>query len=171
MSVPFSAIVPPVGGNSPLMTLNSVVFPAPLGPMTRMSCAGLHRQRHIIDSLEPAEMPRDALELEGRVRVTELPGIERFTQVARRVERPELGDLRKRVDHGVLQLAVHALDAADVDVLDRIAVLVEFHRPARKPVGFTCRSASTSAWRSSTRPSMALMAAMSHLPPVYMLSE
>ena len=32
----------------------------------------------------------------------------------------------------VLQLAVHALDLPDVDVLDRVAVLVELHRPARR---------------------------------------
>ena len=47
---------------------------------------------------------------------------------------PELADLRIGLDNGVVELAVHARDLADVDVEDRRAVLVEPHR-ADRPVG------------------------------------
>src|SRR5712691_6163106 len=43
---------------------------------------------------------------------------------------PELRDGREGVDDGVLQLAALALHLADVDALDRVAPLVELHRPA-----------------------------------------
>src|SRR5438046_8078119 len=42
---------------------------------------------------------------------------------------PELTDVLDGVDHGVLQAPVLAFDATDVDVVDRLAVLVEPHRP------------------------------------------
>src|SRR6266545_3179289 len=45
---------------------------------------------------------------------------------------PELGHVRKGLDHGVLELAAHALDLADVDVLDRVAEVVEAHGAARR---------------------------------------
>src|SRR5947199_7675294 len=43
---------------------------------------------------------------------------------------PELTDVLDGVDHGVLQAPVLAFDATDVDVVDRLAVLVEADRPA-----------------------------------------
>src|SRR5256712_10880769 len=43
---------------------------------------------------------------------------------------PELADVLDGVDHGVLQAPVLAFDATDVDVVDRLAVLVEADRPA-----------------------------------------
>ena len=99
----------------------------------RMSRAGLHGKRHVIDRLEPAEMPRDALELKtGRAHRATWHRAVRSGSARDRISRT--GRPRKRVDDGVLQLAVHALDPADVDVLDRIAVLVELHRPARQTV-------------------------------------
>src|SRR6266508_1897244 len=45
---------------------------------------------------------------------------------------PELAHVRVREDHGVLQLAPHALDLAEVDVLGRVAVGVHLDRPARR---------------------------------------
>src|SRR5207249_5665360 len=39
--------------------------------------------------------------------------------------RPELGDVRKGMDHRVLEAATHPLDLAHVDVLDRVAEVVE----------------------------------------------
>src|SRR3989442_13516735 len=42
---------------------------------------------------------------------------------------PELTDVLDGVDHGVLQAPVPAFDATDVDVVDRLAVLVEADRP------------------------------------------
>src|SRR5580704_5582216 len=44
---------------------------------------------------------------------------------------PELRDRGVGLDHRVLQLAVLPLDPAHVDVLDRVAPLVELHRSAR----------------------------------------
>src|SRR2546430_10158045 len=49
---------------------------------------------------------------------------------------PELADVLDGVDHGVLQAPVLAFDATDVDVVDRLAVLVEADRPAGR-VGAT----------------------------------
>src|SRR5712691_3184309 len=43
---------------------------------------------------------------------------------------PELTDVLDGVDHGVLQAPVRAFDATDVDVVDRLAILVEADRPA-----------------------------------------
>src|SRR6185295_20381553 len=52
-------------------------------------------------------------------------------EILLRLVGPELRDGREGVDDGVLQLAALALHLADVDVLDRVAPLVELHRPAR----------------------------------------
>src|SRR5216684_3705193 len=43
---------------------------------------------------------------------------------------PELADVRIGLDHAVHQPAVLALDLADVDVADDVAVAVELHRAA-----------------------------------------
>src|SRR5580658_2222667 len=51
---------------------------------------------------------------------------------------PELADIRIGLDHGVPQLRLviaekrHLLDLADVDILDRVAHIVERHRSARR---------------------------------------
>src|SRR6266545_6926688 len=47
-----------------------------------------------------------------------------------RIVLPELAHLRVGEDHGVLELAPHPLDLADIDVLDGIAPPVDGHRPA-----------------------------------------
>src|SRR2546425_6676632 len=48
---------------------------------------------------------------------------------------PELADVLDGVDHGVLQAPVLAFDATDVDVVDRLAVLVEADRPPGRAAG------------------------------------
>jgi hypothetical protein len=40
MDIPFRAIAPPFGGKIPVITLKSVVFPAPLGPMIALMIPG-----------------------------------------------------------------------------------------------------------------------------------
>src|SRR6266850_4251138 len=62
----------------------------------------------------------------------EVPGIDRLLEELLRVVLPELAHVRVRVDDRVLQLAVHALDLADVDVLRRVAVGVHLHRAPRR---------------------------------------
>src|ERR1043166_632124 len=58
--------------------------------------------------------------------------VDRLLQEFFGVVLPELADGRGREDHGVLQLAVHALDLAHVDVLDRVAVRIHLDGPARR---------------------------------------
>src|SRR2546428_341196 len=58
--------------------------------------------------------------------------VDRLLQEFFRGVLPELADGRVRVDHRVLQLAVHALDLAYVDVLDRAAVRIHHDGPARR---------------------------------------
>src|SRR2546425_4262488 len=62
----------------------------------------------------------------------EVPRVYRLLQEFFGVVLPELADGRIRIDDGVLELAAHALDLADVDVLRRVAVGVHLHRPARR---------------------------------------
>src|SRR5713226_7628487 len=57
--------------------------------------------------------------------------VDRQLEVLLRLVGPELRDRREGVDDRVLQLAALALHLADVDVLDRVAPLVELQRPAR----------------------------------------
>src|SRR5216683_930928 len=61
----------------------------------------------------------------GRV----VPRVDGVLQKFLGLEGPKLGDVGKGVDHGVLELAAHALDLPHVDVFDRVAVVVEAHRP------------------------------------------
>src|SRR5881396_4045313 len=60
----------------------------------------------------------------------EVPRVYRLLQEFFGVVLPELADGRIRIDDGVLELAAHALDLADVDVLRRVAVGVHLHRTA-----------------------------------------
>ena len=46
------------------MTLNSVVLPAPFGPMSATICPVRTVMRHLVDGAQPAEVHRDALDLE-----------------------------------------------------------------------------------------------------------
>src|SRR5262249_13673822 len=65
--------------------------------------------------------------LGGRVRAI----VGRRLQEIVRLLRPELRHHRVRMDHRVLQSAGDLLDAHDVDVLRRVAILVELDRAAR----------------------------------------
>ena len=65
-SSPNSLIRPPVAGSSPLITLNSVVLPAPFGPMSACRSPGCTRQVDLVDRLEAAEVPRDVSSLSAR---------------------------------------------------------------------------------------------------------
>src|SRR5215510_13994507 len=60
----------------------------------------------------------------------EVPRIHRVLQELVRLVRPELAHVRVGVDHPVHQPALLALDLADVDVADHVAVLVELHGAA-----------------------------------------
>ena len=66
MSAPPSRTRPWVGGCSPVMTLNSVVLPAPLGPMSPFTAPGVDLEVDVLERLEPAEADRDLLDGELR---------------------------------------------------------------------------------------------------------
>jgi hypothetical protein len=55
MRRPFSSTSPLVGAKRPLIRLNSVDLPAPLGPMTAMRSPGRHLQVDAADDLGLAE--------------------------------------------------------------------------------------------------------------------
>src|SRR5882724_7654479 len=59
-----------------------------------------------------------------------VPRVDRVLQKVLGLEGPELRDVGEGMNHAVLELAAHALDLTHVDVLDRVAVVVEAHRPA-----------------------------------------
>src|SRR5262245_54397537 len=133
-------MLPSVTDCSPLIRLNSVVLPAPLGPMmARRSPAWTLR-------LTPstARSPPNALETFERLsaatawaislavfagwKVAIVDGL--LQELVGRVF-PELRDVGVGVDHGVPQLPALLLDLPEVDVLDRVAVTVELDGPAR----------------------------------------
>ena len=49
------------------MTLNSVVLPAPLGPITPTTSPGATRQRDVVERRQAAEAHGDAVDLEAHV--------------------------------------------------------------------------------------------------------
>ena len=57
MSRPLKPTRPESGARCPVMTLNSVVLPAPLGPITAEISPGSTEQRHPAQRLEAAEGP------------------------------------------------------------------------------------------------------------------
>src|SRR5581483_5522640 len=74
-----------------------------------------------------ASASRSAARVAGRMRAI----VDGLREVLLGTPGPELRDVRIRLDHRVLQLAVAAFGAPDVDVLDRVPVRVEGHRTAR----------------------------------------
>src|SRR5437870_190539 len=58
--------------------------------------------------------------------------VHRVLQIVVGLVGPELRHVRECVDDRVLQTVVHLLDLAHVDVLDRVAEVVETDRPARR---------------------------------------
>ena len=66
MSSPSNAMRPSVGGKKPEMTLNSVVLPAPFGPMTANTVAFRHVEADRVVGDEAAEALGDILDREER---------------------------------------------------------------------------------------------------------
>src|SRR3989337_153383 len=63
----------------------------------------------------------------------EVPAVDRLRQVFLRRLRPELIDVLVGIDHDIPHSTVVALDdLTDIDVVDRIAVLVEHGGPERR---------------------------------------
>src|SRR3990170_1714591 len=121
MSRPKSAMRPPVGACSPLMRLNSVVLPAPFGPMiARRSPGWISRL-----TSSTARSPPNAFVTPERLSALAGATLIVLAVLARR-------DVRVDLQHRVPQLPVLLLHLADVDVLDRVAVAVELDRPARR---------------------------------------
>src|SRR5439155_23187314 len=114
------------------------VLPAPLGPISARRSPG----RTASSTSSTARGPPNHFEtfsslsaksgtllavLAGRV----VPRVERLLEIVLGLVLPELADGRVGGDHGVLQATAHALDLADVNVLDGIALGVHRERPAR----------------------------------------
>ena len=66
-SRPNSSTVPALGGNSPEMRLNSVVFPAPFGPRIARRSPAPHGQVDVGDGDHAAEAPADPPKAEDRL--------------------------------------------------------------------------------------------------------
>src|ERR1017187_7328225 len=157
------------------MTLNSVVLPAPFGPMMALRSPGmiwsltsrtacrpsklLHRlfnSRTGTLPIEPLSLftlailcpvgrfagalvtePRRLFSLFAELAGREVAVVNRLREELLLAVGPELADLRIGLDHGVPELvlvvAEHLLllDLLDVDVLDRVAHVVEFDRTTR----------------------------------------
>src|SRR6266568_7251183 len=156
-SRPKSLTVPAVTGSDPVMRLNSVVFPAPLGPISarrspgrRASATSSTARRPPKSLVTPSSRSANSSVIliqpsphrSKRALQLELPSTMLARGVVARVEGhlqellgivlPELTHRRVREDHGVLELAAHALDLADVDVLDGVAPLVDDDGTARE---------------------------------------
>src|SRR4029434_3710619 len=140
-SRPNSEMRPPVGRVSPLIRLNRVVLPAPLGPMIARFSPGP------ISRLTPstARSPPNSFERPARLRTTAsrvaisaglgrriVAVVHGLLQEVVGLVLPELGDVRIGLDDGVPELAVLPLDLADIDVLNRVAVGVELDGPTRR---------------------------------------
>src|SRR5919108_5782023 len=141
-SRPNSSMRPAVTGKAPATRLNSVVLPAPLGPMRARRSPG----RTASSTPSTARSPPNAFETRARrsasgsLRGASLAvfawrivaAVERALHVLVGLVLPELADGRVRGDHRVLQLAADALHLADVDVLDGVAEVVDLQRAARR---------------------------------------
>ena len=67
-SSPKKRTLPLRGGKSPVMTLKSVVLPAPLAPSTARRSPGRRRQADVVEGDERTEVAAHALDLEGASR-------------------------------------------------------------------------------------------------------
>jgi hypothetical protein len=65
--LPVHVTLPEVGGRTPAITLKSVVFPAPFGPISPVMEPGLDPQRRAVDGVKAAEMLVDVVELRSRL--------------------------------------------------------------------------------------------------------
>src|SRR5439155_3510959 len=142
---------PSVGLVSPLIRLNSVVLPAPLGPMIARRSPGPTVRLTPSTARSPPNSFESPLRLSATARsVMRLgwsDGLGSASAVLARREvtvvhgllqeilgpvLPELRDGRVGLNHGVPELAALLLHLADVDVLDRVAIRVELHRAPRR---------------------------------------
>src|ERR1051326_1316107 len=160
-SWPNSSTLPSLAGRIPVIRLNSVVLPAPFGPMIALRSPGmifrstprtacrppklLHRPASsstgccpLWDCWSTRFSARLALRLLAVPARRKIAAIDRLLGGRGLVVLPELTDVRigldDRVPQLVLVVAEHPLllDLADVDVLHRVAHLVEAHRPAHR---------------------------------------
>src|SRR5712691_7224151 len=142
-SRPKSVMAPALTGSDPEMRLNSVVFPAPFGPMRARRSPG----RTASDTPPTACSPPKNLETPSSSRAKSgvsgalplavlawgvVPRVERLPQELLRIVLPELAHGRVGDDHAVLELAAHALHLAHVDVLDGIPPAVDHDGAARE---------------------------------------
>ena len=65
-SRPNSSTCPDDAGKMPVMRLNSVVLPAPFGPMIALRSPGMTLRRDVAHGVQAAEALRQALQLENR---------------------------------------------------------------------------------------------------------
>src|SRR3990172_5177408 len=142
MSRPKSAMRPPVGACSPLMRLNSVVLPAPFGPMIARRSPGWISRLTSSTARSPPNAfvtPERLSALAGATLIAlavlarrDVPAVHGVLHVLVGLVVPELRDIGVGLQHGIPELAVDLLHLADVDVLDRVAVAVELDRPPRR---------------------------------------
>src|SRR5262249_42932857 len=149
----------------PVTRLNSVVLPAPLGPMMARRSPGMMRKSTPRTACSPPKRfdrplssrtgvsviippPRTAWGRAGAGRATarslaeltrrEVAAVDRLLEELGLAVLPELTDVRVGLDDRVPQLvlvvAEHLLllDLLDVDVLHRVAHVVDAHRTARR---------------------------------------
>src|SRR5438128_356648 len=130
-------------GSEPEMRLNSVVFPAPFGPMRARRSPG----RTASDTPPTACSPPKYLETPSSLRAkSALRGALPLAVLARRVIArvegllqellrgvlPELAHGRVGEEHAVLAMGADTLDLAHVDVLEGIAPAADGDAPARE---------------------------------------
>src|SRR3990172_1604922 len=156
----------------PVMRLNSVVLPAPFGPMmalrspammrsvtSRVACrppkllhkalssrtgtaasfigvSVLTRKPRLCEETPGPKRGPGALPLFAKLARREYAAVDRLRQELVLADSPELADVRVGLDHGVPELGLWIaeqlllLDLLDVDVMHRVAHVVEAHRPA-----------------------------------------
>src|SRR3984885_11323442 len=141
ISWPSNAIRPAVGGRAPAMALNSVVLPAPLGPMmarrwprgtVRLTPSTARSASNATTTSESVRIGSEtATDQLSQPRLSFLdplegPRIRRLLHVGFGIVFPELRDARIARDRHVPVFAVSALNHfADLYVVDRIAVGIE----------------------------------------------
>src|SRR5947207_3157715 len=116
----------PVCGWAPPGRVASVARARERVPSTPATHA--RRRRWRLPATTSRGLGRGTLAVRARREVARVDGVR---EELLRVVDPELADGRDGVDDHILETAADALDLTDVNVLDRVAVLVEPHRPPR----------------------------------------
>src|SRR4029453_1519943 len=132
MSFPAWAIAPVIGEMNPILIgAWASASPAPsmkvkaiktdrIELMVRMTCS-FSIELLYSESFSPLAV------FAGRV----VARVHRILQILVRLVRPELRDVRKSVDHAVLEPSTDPLHLSEIDVLNRVTVLIEPNRPPR----------------------------------------